>query len=242
MESGIYKIINLLNNKFYVGSAVNLQRRRARHFSELRNKKHSNKHLQAAWDKYGEAAFIFVVVERVKDTNTLLSVENKWLKKHVGKDYCYNLGVDATAPTLGWSGEKSPTWGYKHTAAAKEKIGVASKGRVQSEEEKAKRSASMKGHVIATETREKISQTLTGEGNFWYGKKRPDHGAKVSKAVVAIDPTGKHTQYSSIAELRGALNIKPSTANRALKSEKPITRGPLTGWIIKYVDTHPQKG
>ena len=42
MARGIYKIINVINNKFYVGSAVDLKRRRTRHFSELRTGKHNN--------------------------------------------------------------------------------------------------------------------------------------------------------------------------------------------------------
>ena len=140
MSRGIYKIINVVNNKFYVGSAVDLKRRRVRHFSELRTNKHNNKHLQAAWNKYGEASFIFVVVEEVGDDINLLDVEDKWLKGCVGKDYCYNIGVTATAPMLGAFRELSPTWGYTHTEEAKLKIGAASKIRIQSEEEKDRKS------------------------------------------------------------------------------------------------------
>lgn len=234
---GIYKIINVVNNKFYIGSAVNFSRRKTRHFSELRTNKHNNSKLQNAWNKYGEDAFVFAVVEEIKDKGLLLEVENRWLKEHVGKDYCYNIGVDATAPMLGMSGEASPTWGYKHTKNSLKKIGAASKTRVQSEEEKAKRRKSMKGHHVATSTRAKISATLSGEGNYWYGKKRPDHGAKVSRAVVVTDPNGKVTEYASITVLREEMKLKPPTVNRALKSGKPLVRGPYKGWLFKYLDT-----
>lgn len=236
MGMGIYKIINVVNNKFYVGSAVNFSRRKARHFSELRHNKHNNRWLQASWNKHGEQAFIFAIVEEVQDKALLLEVENRWLKEHVGKDYCYNIGVDATAPHLGMSGELSPTWGMQHTEDAKARIGAASKVRVQSEEEKAKRRQSMKGHHVATSTRAKISATLSGEGNFWYGKKRPDHGAKVSKAVVVTNPNGKVTEYASISVLREEMKLKPPTVNRALKSGKPLVRGPYKGWSFKYLD------
>lgn len=236
MARGIYKIINIVNNKFYVGSAVDFKRRKARHFSELRNKRHSNGRLQNAWNKYGEQAFVFVVVEALDAGADLLAAENIWLKEHVGKEYCYNLGVDATAPMLGFSGEKSPTWGYKHSKENLQKIGVASKARVQSDEEKQKRRATMIGKPKAATTRAKISATLSGEGNFWYGKKRPDHGAKVSKAVEVTEPNGTATVYSSISVLREALDLTPPTVNRALKSGKPITRGKFVGWVFKYVD------
>lgn len=227
---GIYKIINVINNKFYVGSAVDFSRRKTRHFSELRTGKHHNKHLQAAWNKYGEQSFIFAIVTEVHNKADLIAVENVWLKDHVGKEYCYNLGIDAIAPMLGKSGELSPTWGYKHTNKNIRKIRAASKARVQTEEEKAKRRATMKGHTVTTETRIKISNTLQGEGNYWYGKKRPEHGVKVSKMVIAVDPNGKKTEYTSIRQLREALAIKPPTVNRALKSGKPLARGPYVGW------------
>ena len=119
MARGIYKIINVINNKFYVGSAVDLKRRKTRHYSELRTGKHKNRHLQSAWNKHGENAFVFVVVEEAKDMDDLLVMENRWLKDHVGKSYCYNIGIDATAPMLGKAKELSPTWGYSHTEEAK---------------------------------------------------------------------------------------------------------------------------
>jgi group I intron endonuclease len=239
MARGIYKIINVVNNKFYVGSAVDLKRRKSRHFSELRNGKHNNRHLQAAWLKYGEEAFVFVVAEALTDDADLLAAENVWLKEHVGKEHCYNIGVDATAPHLGMSGPLSPTWGHKHTEDAKLRIGIASKARVQSEEEKTKRRATMRGKPQSAEVRAKISATLMGEGNFWFGKKRPDHGAKVSKAVEVTDNEGRKEVFPSIARLREELDIKPPTVNRALKSGQPLSRGPLKGWSFKYVDTTP---
>ena len=239
MTRCIYKIINAVNNKFYVGSAVNFEKRKARHLWRLRRGDHANKHLQAAWNMYGGKVFVFVVVEIVQDEADLLAAENVWLKEHVGKEYCYNIAMDATAPQLGMSGEKNAMWGktFAHTDDAKARIGEAAKIRVQSEEEKIKRRATMRGKPQPTEVRAKISATLSGEGNFWYGKKRPDHGAKVSRAVVVTKPNGETLEYPSIQALRTALNLKPPTVNRAVKSEKPLTRGPLKGWAFKYLDT-----
>lgn len=239
MARGIYKIINVVNNKFYVGSAEDFTRRKRIHWWQLRRGTHGNKHLQAAWLKYGEPAFTFVIVEELPVEADVLRAENVWLKEHVGKDYCYNIATDATAPTLGWLGERNPMWGktFSHTEEAKAKIAAASAARVQTEEEKAKRRKSMRGHHVAQSTKAKISATLSGEGNYWYGKKRPDHGAKVSRAVVATSPDGRKLEYASIAALREASGMKPPTANRALKSGKPLSRGPYKGWVFKYLDT-----
>lgn len=237
----IYKIINVVNNKFYVGSAVNYEKRKARHLWRLRRGDHANKHLQAAWRTYGEAAFVFVVVQEVTADADLLAAENIWLRAHVGQGYCYNIATDATAPTRGWFGEKNPMWGktFTQTDDAKARIGAASKARVQSVEEKAKRRETMRGKPQSAEIRAKISATLSGEGNFWYGKKRPDHGAKVSRAVQVQDHVGNVRTYPSIKALREALDIKPPTVNRALKSGKPLARGPLKGWTFKPVDPDP---
>jgi hypothetical protein len=49
MTTGIYKILNIVNNKFYVGSASSnggFKKRWNEHKSGLRNGCHPNKHLQ----------------------------------------------------------------------------------------------------------------------------------------------------------------------------------------------------
>lgn len=239
MARGIYKIINIVNNKFYVGSAVDFAERKRKHWWMLRRGTHANKHLQAAWLKYGDQAFVFVIVEDLPEGADLLAAENIWLKEHVGKDYCYNLATDATAPTLGWYGEKNPMWGktFAHTDEAKAKIAAASTGRTQDEGTIKRKTAHLIGKPKPAEVRAKISATLSGEGNYWFGKKRPDHGAKVSRAVVATSPDGKTLEYDSIQALREASGMKPPTVNRALKSGKPLARGPYKGWSFKYLDT-----
>lgn len=230
---GIYKIVNTTNQHFYVGSAVNLQRRKARHFRELRTRRHNNRHLQNAWDKHGEAAFVFEVVEYVEDPNGLFEAEDRWLREHVGKDYCYNIGVAAQAPMLGKSGELSPTWGYKHTDEARWKISEAGRGRSHAEESKQKIRDSLRGHSTSDETKKKLSEAAKGERNFWYGKARPEFAEMVRKPIYC--PTNGVT-YPSIKQLREELGLKPTTVNRALKSGKPIAKGKYAGWSFQYAE------
>lgn len=242
MARGIYKIINVINNKFYVGSAVDFARRKRNHWNQLRKGKHHNRHLQAAWGKYGEQAFTFVHVVEMDEADDILAEETKWLRQHVGKDYCYNLGTEAVAFTTGWVGEKNPMWGrtFTHSSEAKAKIAAASAARVQTPEERTKRKQTMVGHAVSSETRAKISASLSGEKNFNYGKPRSDtFKAKVSKAVEVVDPTGVVTAFPSIAALREAFGLTPPTVNRAVKSEKPLTRGPYRGWVFRYVTSSP---
>lgn len=60
--AGVYKIESKTSGKFYIGSAINLRKRRNRHFSELNKNNHYNIHLQRAWNKYGRTDFTFNVV------------------------------------------------------------------------------------------------------------------------------------------------------------------------------------
>ena len=239
MARGIYKIINVINNKFYVGSAEDFARRKRVHWWMLRKGNHANKHLQAAWNRYGEAAFTFVLVEEHVANIDILAAENVWLHEHVGKDYCYNLGTDATAPNTGMFGEKNAMYGktFAHTEEAKAKIAKASAERVQTDEEKLKRKRTMRGHIVPKETRAKISATLSGDGNFWHGKQRPDHGAKVSKAIEVYKDDVLLKVYDSIKALRDELGLKPPTVNRALKSGIKIVRGSFVGYSFKYTCT-----
>jgi len=63
--SGIYQIRCLLTGKIYVGSAVDIRARWNHHRDMLKRKKHRNKYLQAAWNKYGENNFECSILELV---------------------------------------------------------------------------------------------------------------------------------------------------------------------------------
>lgn len=64
--SGIYKIVNKVNGKYYVGSSKNILGNRGRwsaHYNDLIRNAHYNMHFQRAWNKYGESSFEFIVLE-----------------------------------------------------------------------------------------------------------------------------------------------------------------------------------
>lgn len=95
--SGIYQIVNTVNGKKYIGSAVNFRKRWRLHISCLRNGTHHSKHLQAAWNKYGEEAFTFEkIMECAKEE--LLDYEQLCLDEENPE---YNMALCATNPMLG---------------------------------------------------------------------------------------------------------------------------------------------
>lgn len=77
--SGIYYIGCTSNNLMYIGSSNSLQRRFYEHRTELRSGRHKNLHLFRAYNKYGEADFIFGELDYVPVDN-LLKEEEKWIR------------------------------------------------------------------------------------------------------------------------------------------------------------------
>lgn len=72
MKTGIYQITNQQNKTFYIGStARSFSTRHSEHWSKLRKNQHPNAKLQNAWNKYGEAAFTFHIVEYVDSAHVV---------------------------------------------------------------------------------------------------------------------------------------------------------------------------
>lgn len=71
MNSGIYKIRNNKNGKYYIGSSSNLKVRKSYHFSQLRRNIHKNTILQNSFNKYKEINFIFETVELCNPTELI---------------------------------------------------------------------------------------------------------------------------------------------------------------------------
>jgi len=63
MTCGIYAIRNTVTSRRYVGSSKDIELRWKQHLRKLRGGKHANPILQNAWNKYGEQAFEWLVLE-----------------------------------------------------------------------------------------------------------------------------------------------------------------------------------
>lgn len=63
INSGIYKILNIINTKVYIGSSTNLRYRISKHFNHLKKNHHNNDYLQRSFNKWGKDSFIFEILE-----------------------------------------------------------------------------------------------------------------------------------------------------------------------------------
>lgn len=194
--SGIYKIINTNNKKYYVGSSEDIKGKRGRwfwHLHFLNKNKHPNRHLQNAWNKYEQSVWKWVIVELV-EPGELLSVEQKYL------DICelypntnYNIAYDAKRPMLG----------VKHTPETKLKISNRMRGC----------NNPMYKVIPSPETRLKISISNKGKtkGNKHYNFRKSltdEHKQKISRGVTGQTRT-----------LETKLNISNALKNRIFTEE-----------------------
>lgn len=118
---GLYKIINKVNGKFYIGSSDDIQRRFYRHGFDLLHNKHDNIRLQNAWNKHGKDSFSFEIYRECEPL-ILLNEEQKELDFWVGKEECYNIRRDAKSPVA---------IGEHRSEEIKQKISMAQKGRTR---------------------------------------------------------------------------------------------------------------
>ena len=78
MESGIYLIKNIVNNKIYIGSAKDINRRWVQHKSSLRLQTHHSNKLQNGFNKYGVDAFVYSVIEFCSE-DLMMIREQYWI-------------------------------------------------------------------------------------------------------------------------------------------------------------------
>ncbi len=136
--SGIYEIRNKVTGHCYIGSAVDTQSRKRVHTHHLRKGVHHSPYLQRAFNKYGEDAFEWLVLEEVPDRALLIQREQYWIDTRNPK---YNSN-----PTAG------SQLGFKQSEATKAKLREYN----LRPEVIAKKKAELAGHLVAPETIEKI--------------------------------------------------------------------------------------
>lgn len=196
-HGGVYQILHAASGKVYVGSAVHLEKRHAQHQRMLRAGKHHNVKLQRAWDKYGEGAFVFKVLEHVPEPATLLQREQAWID-----------ALDAVAKGFNLTPTAGSILGMKFTNESKRRMSSAATGKTKSPEHVANVAAALRGRKMTDEQRQKMRDAKLG-------KKRGPHSAE-TKARMSAAAAGKKKSPEHVAALKAAaIGRKQSPETRA---------------------------
>jgi len=172
---GIYKIRNIKNDKYYIGSSIDIQDRWYQHKNSLSNNKHHSIKLQRSYNIYGENNFIYDIIEEC-DKNLLIAREQYYIDTYNSYKNGYNstkfagsnLGMKHSIETKEILRQKSlgnqNMLNKKHTEETKEKIKLKLKGRIVSEITKQKMKISSQNRKeMSIETRTKISVSKKGK-------------------------------------------------------------------------------
>lgn len=165
MTIGIYRILNKVNNKVYIGQSIDVENRLKQYKSCLNRGDHHNPHLQHSWDKYGEDVFEFGIITKC-DESELDDLEISFianydsfnsekgynketggdLNKHMSDESCRKISESCKGL---FAGDNNPFYGAHHTK----------------------------------ENRKKMSELMSGENNPFYGKTHTEENRmKISKA------------------------------------------------------------
>jgi group I intron endonuclease len=237
--SGIYIIINTINNKTYIGKTIDIKNRRKQHLNNLRNNKYINNnqptHLQSAWNKYvrlyGEEVFIFGIIEEC-DKDKLNDKEKYWINYYQSnnREYGYNK-------TEG--GDGGNTWDKNsNKKLTSGKISLANKGKKRSEETKKNISNAVKGKKRSEETKKNISNGKKGKSHISpsietiekirqsnLGKKRSEE----TKKNISNSKKGKNLSQEQKNKISSSMKGK-NTFKRSEETKQKMSESKKNTW------------
>lgn len=142
--TGIYKIESKKKpNRYYIGSGINIYRRKRDHFNQLNENKHCNKKLQNHFNKYGKDDLRFSVLI-ICEKNELLSFEQYF--------------IDAYNPFFNICRKAGSRLGVKQiTVWNKGRRNIYTPESIQKMKEAAKKREKIFGRKLSKQTKDKIS-------------------------------------------------------------------------------------
>lgn len=179
MNAKIYKIVNDINDKNYVGQTYqSIEKRFDRHCSEARWRNTKKMPIVLAIKKYGREHFRVELLEALEDNVAQSIVDAKeveWgMRLNCLSPNGYNLKLGRGKGTV--------------SNTTRRRISIANRGRRISEETRHRLSISHLGHANSDDTRRKLSDAFRGKPphkNTTIGASR-----KNSKSYILKSPTG----------------------------------------------------
>lgn len=242
----IYKITNLVNDKFYIGSTqTSFKKRIGEHLSALRKGYHKNGHLMSSWKRYGEENFRFDVVEEFA------------FPEDYSKDYIYEYVtyrelyyINLLDPEYNLSKETSTgKLGRVVSVEERKKIGDRHRGKKHTPETIQRIKEARAKQIFTEEHRRKIGEKSKGNKHNVGREKSEDTRKKLSKSTkyLADNHLGLHSPEAS-AKRKATMGVKFRSPEmreifkRSARSRNKIPflcykDGVLIGEFISQADT-----
>ncbi len=207
-KAGVYRWVNLINGKTYVGSSVNLGRR-FRVYLNLRYFIKRNRILYKAFFKYGYSNFRLEILEYCDQEKT------------VSREQYY---LDLLNPDYNILKIAGSTLGFKHSENTKAKIKAKMKTRIWTEEHKAKRLEHLKRLHSSEEYKAKRLEILNirnaSKEHLEQLKRLKLHNSKEVVVFDTLNNNNTTTVYPSIAEAAKSMGCTSSAIVKALKDQE----------------------
>jgi group I intron endonuclease len=184
----LYKIVNDVNDKLYVGRTVCSLRKR---FVEHCTPKSCCHKLRKAIQKYGKRRFRIELITIAATPEIADVLERHFISKFESVEHGYNIAL---------GGLTSPMAGRKHSEATRAKLSAAHGGRKpmlgkkHSESTKRRLSEVKKGcvgHQHSEQTKERLRAANIGGGNPMYGQVAWNRGVSPSDATRSKQAAAK---------------------------------------------------
>ncbi|AEW47209.1 putative endonuclease [Bacillus phage BCP78] len=206
-QATIYKAVNKINGKVYVGKTTGALERRKRQHKHAAKSEKNKSYFHKALLKYGWENFSWEVIDTATDCDELNIKEIFWIKQLEANTSAkgYNL-------TIGGDGKV----GYTHTEEARKRMSEARKGKKMSEDLKKKLIEINTGREHTEEAKKKISDAQIGKPRKTKGE-RNGFSKLTEKDVIGIKKLLAKGKYQK--EIASMYNVARSTITAINKGD-----------------------
>jgi len=241
---GVYKISNILSDRYYIGYSTNIERRFSIHRSKLKQNCHDNIFLQRAYNLDGEDNFKYDIIHICDTEEQAKNIELQYLTDLSIRDMLYNLNYNNSGGDLLTNHPEKDAIrekilnSYKETLSKmtpeerSQKYGKFGErngmyGKTHTDEVKKNNSilkkgnTNFKGHKHTEETKQKLSEMRknknTGEDNPFFGK----HHSEETKQKIREKNIGNIPPSAIKISIDNIIYISISEAARQLNIPLP---------------------
>jgi len=168
---GVYKISNLVSDRYYIGYSKNINKRFCVHRCKLKNSCHDNIFLQRAYNLDGEDKFIYEIIHKCNTDKEAKEIELQYLTDLTIRDKLYNLNYNNSGGDL--------LTNHPDKESIREKI--------------LKSYTETISKMSSDERKEKYGKI--GERNGMYGKTHTEEARKILSEIKKNKNTGQENSF-----------------------------------------------